>query len=188
MNEVSLPPGMPEADIAHVRRLTLYIKAGGEPDQPVTQLTYNILSEDADDNGFEIPENETAEDVIEKFLDTGSPFVGLAPGPLDFAIAKKCHIVLRLAGNFWEFDLKGGVTTKLELNGRYYRLIPHSRKGRVVAVSFCAMTPDLDKSNPADRTRHAINLHIDFLDYSGPGGALRRLLVIIDPDVENRGG
>lgn len=181
-----LPSGTPETDIKHVRRLAIFIKANGNFVDAASKLTFHIANDDENNAGRELQENETPDTVIEEYVDRGSQLVGRGGGPLDFSIAKKCYIVLKLEGDFWEFNLDCGVSTKLDLKGRYYELVPHSRKGRVVAISFCARAPEPE--NLADLVRHAINLHVDFLDHGGTGGTLRRLPVIIDPDVENRGG
>lgn len=186
MSALPLPSGTPENDIRHIKLMALYIKSAGPADGPTPALTFHIENTEGGIPGHELRSGETPEGVIAGFVEGSMP-VTRNPTPLDFPISKKCYIVLKLEGDFWEFDARDGVTTKEDLGGQYYRLIPHSQGGRIAAVSFCARTPFPDRPAEDDRVRHSINLHINFLDRDANGN-IRRLPVIIDPDVENRGG
>ena len=185
-SEYELPPNSPELDIVHIKRLSLYVTS--DDDMPASSLKFNILGytvEDRDETGGTIvPAGQFPQAEIDAFIDDpglGAPSL-VRTSPLDFAIQKKCFITLRLVGDFWRFSaVRPGVTTKSRhADSRYYGLVPHSRNGVIKAITFCAKTPR-EASNGA-YVRHGINFYVDFMQ----DGMI--LPVIIDPDIENKGG
>ena len=57
----------------------------------------------------------------------------------------------------------------------------HEVGGRVRGISFCARTP-LPEGGDGSYVRHGVNLYVDFLQDTF------QLPVIVDPDIENKGG
>jgi hypothetical protein len=195
-----LPTGIPEPDIKHVKRLSIYARSSANAAGDATTLTFHIDhqpekgSSPGDDpiDGYELQDGEDADTIIKTFLTTSRHDAALLPTPLDFPIGKKCYVVFKLVGDFWEFELDDAVTTKQKHgNDRYYQLVPYpDAKGRLAAVGFCVKAPfkgSRDLSNHTDFIRHGINLAVRFISDDPKRGPLR-LPVIIDPDVENRGG
>jgi hypothetical protein len=188
----TLPTGTPEPDILHVKRLSIYARSSSDAVGDTNALTFHIAHSAGDDpiDGYELKDGETAETIIKLFLAT-TRGPALLPSPLDFPIGKKCYVVLKLVGDFWEFDLHDAVTTKQKHGGdRYYQLVPYpDANGRLAAVAFCAKTPfkgSRDLNNHTDFILHGINLSVRFISEDLKRGQLR-LPVIIDPDIENRG-
>lgn len=195
MNFYELPEADPEPDIKHLKLIAIHAEAvpipnpsPGDPIVATLKFVPTYLNDGTNGAGQQVDPTKV-EQEIENFVDSVPAAIGPTRGPLDFGIVHKCYIVIRLDGKFWEFVPEGAVTTKKEhANARYYNLRTHERAGRIVAVSFCARTP-LKLTNPAQTgVKHGFNLHIDFVERDASGQVTRRLPVIIDPDVENRGG
>lgn len=112
--------------------------------------------------------------------------------PLDFAVYEKTCIILRLVGDFWSFRHDHPATTKRNLGNHYYNLERHELVGSTIqtpartsdfqCISFFCGLPCLDGQN----VRHGLNLHVDLVMMAN--GNEERLPIVIDPDIENKGG
>ena len=191
MSDHDLPRRAPANDIRHIKRYWIYVKAAHDGRDWANDLGFYITGhtpEDDDDEsgGTRIGSISEGAERIQEFLEADHPTyerIG-SQTQLDFAIQKKCFIVLRLYGNFWEFQNRSGgaIRTKDDHDDRYYRLLRHEIGGRGACVSFCADTPEDRRWN----IRHGINLYVDFKQ--SRNGQLLHLPVVIDPDIENKGG
>lgn len=195
MNFYELPEADPEPDIKHIKQIAIHVEAVTVPDpstgNPVAKTIKFVPTYLNDGNGSgQQVDPAKVDQEIENFIDRAPTAIGPTRGPLDFGIVHKCYIVIRLDGDFWEFSPEDAVTTKKEhANARYYNLRTHERLGRIVAVSFCARDPLKLPSPGQTGVKHGFNLHLDFVERDPVTNQVtRRLPVIIDPDVENRGG
>ena len=172
----------PDQGIRYLKRYTIYVKSDNLT--PAKKLRFEIIGytkEDRDESGgTPVSSVAKAYELIDVFLKDDRLQADLVrpDTPLDFAIQEPCIITLKLLGDFWEFSTANQVKTKdVHQDDRYYYLRPHTRSGRIAAVSFCAKDP-----LPAgDNQEHGINLYVDFLQ------DLLRLPVVVDPDIENKG-
>jgi hypothetical protein len=185
-NEYALPHGEPDPDIRHIKRFAIFVESDGGT--PVSQLRFRIsgfTAEDEDDSGGTVIDaSKSVSDYIDEFLASDELVRPLERTPLDFALQNKCHVVLKLMGDFWEFSrVRGPITMKEEHSDkRYYNPRAIEVDGQVRAVLFSTAQPLPAATGTMKNVRHGFNLHIDFVD-----GDLR-LPVLIDPDIENRGG
>lgn len=189
-----LPKGSVKNDIKYLKRYSIYAQATGT--DPVSSLTFEIYGytkADRDESGGTVVASaEKAYELIEEFLDDADMEGRLTEQrtPLDFALQKECLIALRLIGKFWEFSPGPHYIKTKDPHGdeRYYYLNPHTRGGRVTGVSFFAKEP-LKKPTTNPHVRHGINLYIEF-QQTDPNNSSKtlRLPVIVDPDIENKGG
>ena len=170
---------------AYVKRLLIYMTAVG--DSPVSELRFHIQGyEEVDqgDNPGKSVNGASIDELIREFVEDTSHFsppAEFVPTPLDFSIAKPCVVVLKLIGDFWEFSpTRPPVRTKDQHSDeRYFGLKAHG-SDRVKAISFAAKEP-LPPNNGKFQ-RHGLNFYVDFLQHG------KRLPVMIDPDVVNKGG
>ena len=197
MNFFELPEGDPESDIAHVKKISIQLEAitgkngAIAPVVQALQFVPQYYDDGEDGAGAHVGANpEAIQAAISGFIGRNPPATEPVGGPLDFGLVYKCYVVIRLEGQFWEFARENAVTTKQQhANARYYNLRTHSRDsdGRISAVSFCARTPLRLWDQGGTGVKHGFNLHVDFVERARDGSVIRRLPVIIDPDVENRG-
>ncbi|MCP4616639.1 MAG: hypothetical protein GY844_09385, partial [Bradyrhizobium sp.] len=186
----------PEPDIAHIKKISIQLEAAtrdnaGRPLVQALQFVPQYHDDGEDGAGAYVGANpEGIEAAISGFVELDPPATEPVSGPLDFGLVHKCYVVIRLEGQFWEFARRNAVTTKqAHANARYYNLRTHIRKGddRISAISFCARTPLRLWDANGTGVKHGLNLHVDFVERARDGTVIRRLPVIIDPDVENRG-
>ncbi|HEV7660679.1 MAG TPA: nucleotide synthetase [Allosphingosinicella sp.] len=185
--ENKLPDGDPEQDIKHLKRLSIYLESDSLI--PARKLRINILGYTAADRdesgGTVVSPGKWPVTQIDEFL--AAPSLGmdavLPASQLDFPIQAKCFVTLKLVGDFWQFsNIRDPITTKEKhADYRYYGLRTHRIGGRMAAFSFCARKPQPEQDN-GSYIRHGINLYIDFLQDTF------QLPVIVDPDIENKGG
>lgn len=196
MEFIELPEDDPEIGINHIKKISIRVEANTTPNTPPgdpiahTLKFVNTYYDDEDGGGQTVNNPDDIDDIINQFVAEGVPLVSRFSGQLDFPLKYKCYVVIRLEGDFWEFIKDNPITTKKpHANARYYNLRVHEHGGRLSAVSFCARAPLKQPIGGGPGVKHGINLHIDFVERDPVTNQVtRRLPVIIDPDVENRGG
>ncbi|WP_310497615.1 nucleotide synthetase [Sandarakinorhabdus sp.] len=197
----------------HVKRFVLFTTSQSGADGDNIDLQFRIRPY-TDNDEYDLPGTPLAGTSLQNlvsemcarppFTTEGTPRDNglVEPTPLDMDITQPCYVVLYLHGGYWTFDMKGGkdaIKAKKKPDGDF----SHSKKygkpkgwvceggaarewratDKVVQVLSIQCDKPGAKPQNGKGDLHPFNYYVRFL---GPNGL--ELPIIIDPNVENRGG
>ncbi len=192
-----LPRGNPtNYQYNYTRCFYIYATGSGRPH--LGDLQFRIISMEEAKREWGNPRRAGEWETFAEKLMSGYHPAARGATPLDFCVSDVSRIVLRLLGDFWKFsDAPAAVTTKLDQGGMYFDLRRHmpDARGHLVdagprdpcrCISFFTREP----ADYRDERRDGMNFHVDFIELNLEGRVYgsNLLPVIIDPDVENKGG